>query len=378
MRYTVGERHERILELVREHGTLRVTDLADHLGMSTVTVRRDVEALSSAGRLDRVRGAVSWPGAPASAGRGPLQNPITAPALVAAGEGPGIGLVVPQSQHYFGEIVRGVREAVQEAGGRLVLGFSGYVPGQDEVQARRLLESGVAGLLLTPGWMSDGAEQDAPDLDFGVPTVLLERRPVPGTRAAEFDHVCSDHYAGAGLAVRHLASLGHRNIALVAGASATGVQVRDGYETALRTIGMAEPPIDPIDLYLGALDMSRVEAAAVQLAEAVTEGKVTAALVLSDTDAILLVQQLRAMEPQLKVPEDVAIVAYDDEVAALSDLPLTAVAPPKYEVGQAAVHLLLQRIREVADGPGRTTARRHLALLPELRVRRSCGAGSTG
>lgn len=156
------------------------------------------------------------------------------------------------------------------------------------------------------------------------------------------------------------------------------MQVRDGYETALRTIGIAEPPIDPIDLYLGALDMSRVEAAAVQLAEAVAEGKVTAALVLSDTDAILLVQQLRAMEPQLKVPEDVAIVAYDDEVAALSDLPLTAVAPPKYEVGQAAVHLLLRRIREAADAPGRTTARRHLALLPELRVRRSCGAGPTG
>lgn len=374
MRYTVDERHERILELVRQHGSLRVTDLAHHLGMSTVTLRRDVEALSGAGRLDRTRGAVSWPGAPAAAFvQGPHLIPEAGPSDLADGAGVTLGLVVPQSQYYFGEIIRGVREEVQSVGGRLVLGFSGYIPGQDEEQARRLLDSGIDGLLLTPGWMRDGSEEDAPDLDFGVPTVMLERRAAAGTQAAEFDFVCSDHYAGVGLAVRHLVSLGHRDIALLAGGSATGVHVRAGYEAALRSAGVARPPIDPIDLYEGELDTGRLERAAKRLVEAVDAGQVSAAVVLSDTDAILLLQILRSLEPQLRIPQDLAIIAYDDDVAALSDLPLTAVAPPKYEVGQEAVQLLLRRVRERRQGQG-AASKRHLALLPELRVRQSCGA----
>ncbi|MDX2730279.1 MULTISPECIES: substrate-binding domain-containing protein [unclassified Streptomyces] len=374
VRYTVDERHERILELVRQHGSLRVTDLAHHLGMSTVTLRRDVEALSGAGRLDRTRGAVSWPGAPAAAFvQGPHLIPEAGPSDLADGAGVTLGLVVPQSQYYFGEIIRGVREEVQSVGGRLVLGFSGYIPGQDEEQARRLLDSGIDGLLLTPGWMRDGSEEDAPDLDFGVPTVMLERRAAAGTQAAEFDFVCSDHYAGVGLAVRHLVSLGHRDIALLAGGSATGVHVRAGYEAALRSAGVARPPIDPIDLYEGELDTGRLERAAKRLVEAVDAGQVSAAVVLSDTDAILLLQILRSLEPQLRIPQDLAIIAYDDDVAALSDLPLTAVAPPKYEVGQEAVQLLLRRVRERRQGQG-ASSKRHLALLPELRVRQSCGA----
>ncbi|WP_406373206.1 substrate-binding domain-containing protein [Streptomyces sp. NBC_01550] len=374
MRYTVDERHERILELVRRHGSLRVTDLAHHLGMSTVTLRRDVETLSAAGRLDRTRGAVSWPGA-SGAASAPGPQPIleAGPSDLADGAGVTLGLVVPQSQYYFGEIIRGVREEVQSSGGRLVLGFSGYIPGQDEEQARRLLESGIDGLLLTPGWMRDGSEEDAPDLDFGVPTVMLERRAAAGTQAAEFDFVCSDHYAGVGLAVRHLVSLGHRDIALLAGGSATGVQVRAGYEAALRSAGIAGPPIDPIDLYAGELDTGRLERAAKRLVKAVDAEKVSAAVVLSDTDAILLLQILRGLEPQLRIPQDLAIIAYDDDVAALSDLPLTAVAPPKYEVGREAVQLLLRRVRESRQGQQAGT-KRHLALLPELRVRQSCGA----
>ncbi|WP_327128227.1 substrate-binding domain-containing protein [Streptomyces sp. NBC_01727] len=374
MRYTVDERHERILELVRRHGSLRVTDLAHHLGMSTVTLRRDVETLSAAGRLDRTRGAVSWPGASAAASApGPQSIPEAGPSDLADGAGVTLGLVVPQSQYYFGEIIRGVREEVQSAGGRLVLGFSGYIPGQDEEQARRLLDSGIDGLLLTPGWMRDGSEEDAPDLDFGVPTVMLERRAAAGTQAAEFDFVCSDHSAGVGLAVRHLVSLGHRDIALLAGGSATGVQVRAGYEAALRSAGIAGPPIDPIDLYAGELDTGRLERAAKRLVRAVDAKKVSAAVVLSDTDAILLLQILRGIEPQLRIPQDLAIIAYDDDVAALSDLPLTAVAPPKYEVGREAVQLLLRRVRERRQGRP-AGAKRHLALLPELRVRQSCGA----
>ncbi|MFF0793531.1 substrate-binding domain-containing protein [Streptomyces spiralis] len=70
----------------------------------------------------------------------------------------------------------------------------------------------------------------------------------------------------------------------------------------------------------------------------------------------------------LSVPEDLALISYDDVFAAPGAPPLTAVAPPKRAVGAAAVDLLLRRLR---SGPALPVHR--LELLPELKVRASCG-----
>lgn len=85
------------------------------------------------------------------------------------------------------------------------------------------------------------------------------------------------------------------------------------------------------------------------------------------------------------MPEDLAVIAYDDEVASLADLPLTAVAPDKHAVGAAAARLLLSRLGVAEPGAtdadagvdaagGSSFTRRHLDILPTLRVRVSCGA----
>ncbi|MEU1145018.1 substrate-binding domain-containing protein [Streptomyces sp. NPDC005863] len=58
-------------------------------------------------------------------------------------------------------------------------------------------------------------------------------------------------------------------------------------------------------------------------------------------------------------------MAYGDEVAALADIPLTAVAPPKRAGGVAAVDMLALRLADPAQG------RHHLSILPELKVRPS-------
>lgn len=100
-------------------------------------------------------------------------------------------------------------------------------------------------------------------------------------------------------------------------------------------------------------------------------GNVTAAVVHSDADAIVLIPRLQARG--VRVPEDLAVIAYDDEVASLADLPLTAVAPDKHAVGAAAARLLLARLGVPDEGPA---ARRHLDILPALRVRVSCGAAA--
>ncbi|WP_380282611.1 substrate-binding domain-containing protein [Kitasatospora purpeofusca] len=348
------DRRARILDTVRGLGTVRVVDLAERLGLPAVTVRRDVATLADAGLLRRTHGSVSSGDAAAAA----------APAPARPAEAPTLGLLVPAVVQYFDEVITGARTAAAEAGVHLVLGISSYEASADRVQVDQLLASGVQGLLLAPNWTAaDRPEDHAWVAELPVPAVLLERRPAPGSPAAALDAVGSDHRHGVLLALRHLAALGHRRVALAARTDTwTAHQVRLGYAEACRTLDLpAEPVIDVRTPAAG------VDGVAHRLAEAVADG-VGAALVHNDQDALQLLPLLRARG--VRVPEDLALVAYDDVFAALGAPPLTAVAPPKRAVGAAAVDLLARRL--ATTGPALPV--HHLDLLPTLTVRESSGA----
>lgn len=373
MRLHVDQRHERVLELVRERGSLRVAELAEELGMSAVTLRRDVEALAAQGLVERLHGAVVWPtgqSRPASAAAPPAEGLV-------------VGMVVPTTEYYYADVVRGARQTVEAAGARLTIGLSRYLPDEDAAQARRLLSTGADGLLLTPSW-----ERGCPERGEGlwaveqeVPVVLVERSAPLGHPAAGLDRVRSDHAHGAAEAVAHLAGLGHRAIALAVQDSPTAPRLRVGYRAAVEALGLTPVSAAPLDDAPSRSEAKRFERTLEYLCEAVASGNVTAAIVHSDADAIVLIPRLQARG--VRVPEDLAVIAYDDEVAGLADLPLTAVAPDKHAVGAAAARLLLDRLGVTEPGArdprageaGRgSAARRHLDILPSLRIRVSCGA----
>ncbi|MFG2779725.1 substrate-binding domain-containing protein [Streptomyces prunicolor] len=370
MRPHVDQRHERVLELVRERGSLRVADLAAELGVSTVTLRRDVEALAGQGRVHRLHGAVVWPGGVSTVGLRARQEPAESTMSTestGSAEGVVIGMIVPTTASLFADIVRGAREAVGAQGGRLVLGVSGYVDTEDAVQAGHLLAGGAEGLLVAPSWSGGvpvgGQEQWL--LDRGVPTVLVERSAPPGNPAAALDRVRTDRAHGAAVAVGHFAALGHHRITAVLQEGPHAAQISAGYDSAVRSLGLDHAQGAPSVREHGDYDSS-VD----YLVDAVRERGVTAALVHSDEDAIVLVPRLQARG--IRVPDDLALIAYDDEVAPLADVPLTAVAPPKRAVGESAAKLLLQRLAERGSGR-RPAPRQHVELLPELRIRSSCG-----
>ncbi|MEV7114514.1 substrate-binding domain-containing protein [Streptomyces anulatus] len=377
MRLHVDQRHERVLELVRERGSLRVAELAEELGMSAVTLRRDVEALAAQGLVERLHGAVVWP----------TGQSRPAPAAAPPAEGLVVGMVVPTTEYYYADVVRGARQTVEAAGARLTIGLSRYLPDEDAAQARRLLSTGADGLLLTPSW-----ERGCPERGEGlwtaeqeVPVVLVERSAPLGHPAAGLDRVRSDHAHGAAEAVAHLAGLGHRAIALAVQDSPTAPRLRVGYRAAVEALGLTPVSAAPLDDAPSRSEAKRFERTLEYLCEAVASGNVTAAIVHSDADAIVLIPRLQARG--VRVPEDLAVIAYDDEVAGLADLPLTAVAPDKHAVGAAAARLLLDRlgvtepggaVGGAVTGAGETgrgsAARRHLDILPTLRIRVSCGA----
>ncbi|WP_394436121.1 substrate-binding domain-containing protein [Streptomyces sp. SGAir0957] len=363
MRLHVDRRHARVLELLRERGTLRVADLARELDVSPVTLRRDVETLAAQGRLQRLHGAVVWPGEDDTAA-----SPEPAGA---SAEGAVIGMVVPTTEYYYAEVVRGAREAVEERGARLVVALSRYLPGEDSVQVDRLLDAGADGLLLTPSWERGvpGPGEGLRITERPVPTVLVERSAPHGHPAAALDRVRSDHAHGAAEAVRHLASLGHRTLTLAAQESPTSAQLRQGYEAAVAALGLSGVPGPPPPREPAATESERFDRAFAFLRDAVGERGVTAAILHSDADALVLVPRLRAHG--VRVPEDLSVITYDDEIAALADLPLTAVAPAKRTVGRRAAELLLSRLTAPvgAGEPGQ-----HIDVLPQLHIRASCAA----
>ncbi|MFC7265917.1 substrate-binding domain-containing protein [Streptomyces lutosisoli] len=353
------ERHQVILRRVREQGSMRVTDFAAELGVSPVTVRKDVEVLAEQGLLVRVHGGAMLPkdwaeGATPAAGTEAVERRTQA-----------LGLIVPSSAYYYPEVIKGAREVAEARGIRLLLGVSAYDPETEKAQAEQLIAEGVAGLLLAPS-ETRGAVGRQWYEDLDVPVVLVERRPEQGDAAAE--HVGTDHAYGARLAVRHLLDGGRRRVALLLrSGTPTAPWIREGYLAGMRAAGL-DAPEDTAFIDLSNYDVGEpaYEQALEEFVRGVRDRAIDAALVHTDNDAMLLLQRLRAAS--LSVPGDVALVSYDDEVAELADLPLSAVAPSKHEVGATAVELLLLRLAE----PGRP--RRRIAILPELRVRASSEA----
>ncbi|WP_031073474.1 substrate-binding domain-containing protein [Streptomyces sp. NRRL S-118] len=337
------ERHQAILRRLRERGSLRVTDFAHEVRVSPVTIRRDVEQLAERGLLARVHGGAVLSGADAAAA--PHEELV-------------FGLLVPAADHYYPEVIKGAREAAAERGVRLVLGISQYSREQERTQLRRMLADGVDGLLITPCGSLDETE-------LPVPYVLVERRPADDLSRAE--HVATDHAYGAGLAVRHLAGpAGRRRVGLVVRDDGPhAAAVRDGYHRGLAAAGLTAPDGGVLHLAPPADEDAGREGQLAAFTEAVTGGALDGVLVHNDHDALVLLQRLRAHG--VDVPGDLAVVAYDDEVAALADIPLTAVAPPKHAMGAAAVGLLTRRVSDPA------APRHRLTLLPELHVRASTG-----
>ncbi|WP_433013821.1 LacI family DNA-binding transcriptional regulator [Kribbella sp. CA-294648] len=345
-----SERHEQILRSLRRHGRLRVGDLAAELGVSAITVRRDLGELDSAGLLRRVHGGavgISPAAAPSSQG-----SQLT------------IGIVVPSSTFYFTSVIRGAEETAARYGARLVLGVSGYDVAVEQERIEKVLGIGVAGLLLSTALGDERAAEISKTLDaIDVPVVLMERAFGYPHVEREYDHVRTDHAYGATLALRHLVSLGHRRIGVNLDASVTAYWLRQGIEQAAELLDV-ELFISTIELPAYGADPATLAQHDAFLAECEAFGA-RAVLVHSDEHAARLTE--RALEAGVRIPDDLAVVAYNDETAALAVVPLTAVSPPKPLLGETACELLLHKLN---SDPAPI---QHLSLLPELRIRSSSG-----
>jgi LacI family transcriptional regulator len=176
----------------------------------------------------------------------------------------------------------------------------------------------------------------------GVPVCVIERP----KDLQNVDVVLADNRTGADAAVRHLLALGHRRIAYIGGPLADTVEIErfDGYCQALAALGVAR---EEALIYFSGVQSADGYRAMLQVLQ--LPRRPTAAFVASDMGAMGALQALA--QHNLKAPNDMALVGFDDTLGAVASPPLTTVALPMWEMGAAAVDLIIRRAGADADSP---------------------------
>ncbi|CAL9314224.1 LacI family DNA-binding transcriptional regulator [Streptomyces olindensis] len=292
--------------------------------------------------------------------------PNTAARALAANRTDAIALVVPEpetrffAEPYFSDMLKGVGAALGDTEMQLLLIFAG-----SDRERRRLAQylaaHRVDGVLL----VSVHADDPLPDLlaQLEIPAVISG----PRSSAETLPSVDSDNYGGARQAVEHLLSRGRRRIAHITGRlDVYGAQRRiDGYREALIDAGLGadEALIEPGDF----TEEGGHRAMAALLER---DPGLDAVFAASDVTAAGARQALR--EAGRRIPDDVALVGYDDSaIARHMEPPLTSVRQPIEEMGRRMIDLLLTEVADRRPLASRGLERRQMVLATELVSRSS-------
>ncbi|MEV7084715.1 LacI family DNA-binding transcriptional regulator [Streptomyces sp. NPDC093085] len=280
-----------------------------------------------------------------------------------------VALVIPETEKrffaepYFSDIVHGVGDGLADTDLQLLLTLV-----RTESERQRFLQYARArridGVLLVSVHGSD----PLPDLlaEMEMPTVLSGRR----SADEPVSYVDSDNVGGARAAVRHLWESGRRAIGTITGPLDMYVaQCRlRGYEEAVRGVGNGDagasvPGAGPSWVAHGDFTEESGRRAMAELMARNPE--IDAVFAASDLMAVGALHALRAAGR--RVPEDVAVVGFDDSpVARHTDPQLTSVRQPVAEMGRTMARVLLETINDSS------AAWQHVVLRTEL-VRRASG-----
>ena len=245
---------------------------------------------------------------------------------------------------FFVDVALGSEERCTELGAGVIFCNSSYDPVRESHNLDLLVQSRVQGIIIAP--VDEKSSRLAMLKDRGVPMVFVDR--VGDDR--ECWSVVVDDFRGGQLAMQHLLDRGHRRIAFL-GHPEKSQKVRTRLE-------------------LMAADSWTIEAgaaAADRLAERAPANRPAAVACANDMLALGLQHGL--MRQGIRVPQDIAIVGYDDLAwSEVADVPLTTVRQPRKALGRTAVDMIMDLL---SRPPATVPARNHVVLQPELVVRES-------
>jgi LacI family transcriptional regulator len=273
-----------------------------------------------------------------------------------------IGLVLPTAQSslftdpFFPGLIQGITTVCNARDYSLMLWLTSQE--QERTKIHQLASDSLLDGVVIASYLIDD-----PILEtltrYGLPFLLIGRHPSRN----DLNYLDADNVQGAREAVMHLFRVGRRRVATITGPNnmIAGADRREGYELAFRERGLS---IDPALMVEGDFTESGGYASMLRLIPQNPD----AVFVASDAMALGALRALR--ETGKRVPEDIAVVGFDDiPSAAHMDPPLTTIRQNIQRMGQMAAETLIQILDEGMAPPHR------LVLPTELIIRSSCGFG---
>jgi len=330
-----------------------IKDIAKKAGISYSSVSRALNGLKGVSEETRIKVkkiAEELEYTPNAVARGLVQNQTGT-----------IGLILPDiTNPFYPELARGVEERASEEGFSTFLCNTNYDLDKEESYLNTLLEKRVDGIILAP--ITSHANLLERRKHMPVPCIYLGNAP----EKTDYSYVVIDNVRGGYLAARTLIEKGYKKIGFISGNSEeTVVSERfTGFKNA-----MERYRISVNKNYIkqkGWLQSIGYET----ICEMIDEGHIPEAIIAgNDLLAMGILQGVK--ERGMKVPEDIAVIGFDDiPNASWPEINLTTIRQPKIRMGEAAVELFMDLLKEKNDGKPHLP--RKVIMDPELILRGTC------
>jgi DNA-binding LacI/PurR family transcriptional regulator len=255
---------------------------------------------------------------------------------------------------FFSAVVSGIQEQANELGYGVLFNTGDRDPVLEEDAIESLLQLRVDGLILASPRVDDAVVLRAA---ASVPVVVLNRE----TSDDLTDSVTNDNIAGAGLAVEHCVSFGHRSIAFIKGGAGAGARTRgEGYLRAMREFELEDQ--------IFTVEGRHTEDGGYRGAQELLKKRPLPTAIFASNDLSAIGAMNALEEAGLRIPDDVSLIGYDNTtLAALRHIALTSIDQPGDEMGRSAIERLAERI------DGERTTPRHDVVAPSLVARSTTG-----
>ena len=329
-----------------------ISDVAKRAGVAPVTVSRVINNAPnvSVSTREKVQQAIEELGYVPSGAAQSLRSKRTR----------SLALLVPDiTNAFWTTVARGVEDAAQSHDYSILLCNTDESTVKQQRYLDVVISQRVDGVIIAP---YDSNAQNLTKLHHhNIPTVVIDRH----IEGWEVDTVVGDSISGARALVQHLISLGHKRIALISGPAkaSTSLDRVAGYRIALSEAGV---PVDSCLIKYGEFRAASGE----QLTLEVLDGDLEPTAIFAANNVIAMGVVDALAKRGLRVPQDIALVCFDDLPNTSHFFPfLTVAVQPAYDMGVNAAQLLLSRLgAEVSLQP------RHVVLPTRLIIRHSCGS----